>query len=128
MDQVEKDCTVPERCYKRVTQPMKTELNEVATTDQSHKESARRFGVLAKDPQGRITKFRTRRGTLIYRLVDRRDGKATYRDQFTYRVKVDGKQYYFTLGREKDDAASVADEIAAFLEVSSHTVEQAIEK
>ncbi|RBP38158.1 phage integrase family protein [Roseimicrobium gellanilyticum] len=66
----------------------------------------------------------TRRGNRIYRHAYHRDGVETFAEGYTFRMKKDGVQHYFSLGTELEAAKSMADRIGAFLSVPSNTVEQ----
>jgi integrase len=69
---------------------------------------------------------KTRKGNRIYRHPFRRNGQVAYSDNYTYRVKRLGKSYYFNIGADKKKAASLADEIATFLAIKTHTIDDAI--
>lgn len=74
----------------------------------------------------RPTTVKTRKGNRIYRHPYRRGGTVVHAENYTYRVKRDGRPYYFNVGRDQKQARTTADEIAAFLAVKSNTIEAAI--
>jgi hypothetical protein len=51
-----------------------------------------------------------------------------YSQGYTFRIKRDGKVFYFSLGDGKKDSEKLADEIDAFLSVKSNSMEDAILK
>jgi integrase len=71
-------------------------------------------------------KFRTQRGNRVFRLGFRYKGAQKFSEVYTFRVKRHGKQFDFNLGSEKRTAGKKADEIAAFLAVRTHPIEDAI--
>lgn len=84
-----------------------------------------------RDESGRLTKFVTKqgKGVLIARLWKTGpDGRRVYAEAWTLRKVRNGRQLYFTLPRERAKAEQVANEIDAFLQVRSNTVEQALAK
>ncbi len=81
-----------------------------------------------RDAGGRLTRVRTRRGVLIKRLPRRHRREIVYAKHWTLTKRWLGKLYYFTLPAERKEAESLANEIDRFLDVRSHTIEEAIEK
>ncbi len=59
----------------------------------------------------------------MYRHRHGRQRQFQFAENYTFRIKKDGAQNYFTLGAELDAAKSMADRIAAFLKVPSNSVE-----
>ena len=62
------------------------------------------------------------------RLPYKYKGETRYSEDYVFRVKREGKNYYFKLGGDKKKATAGADEIWAFLAVKSHSVDQALAK
>jgi integrase len=82
-----------------------------------------------RDPAGRLTRFVTKqgKGVLITRLwKTNSDGERVFASAWTRRIVRNGRQFYFTLPAEREKAEEVANEIDAFLQVRSNTIEDAI--
>jgi integrase len=74
-------------------------------------------------------KFRTRRGVLVVRLKKKLgDGRTIVASNYTMRVVRAGRQYYFTLPSTKPEAAKMADDIDRYLDIPTHTVDEALKQ
>ncbi|HSI65406.1 MAG TPA: hypothetical protein VLE43_19930, partial [Candidatus Saccharimonadia bacterium] len=60
----------------------------------------------------------------MYRHRYIRNGASVFAEGYSFRLKKDGLQHYFSLGTELEPAKSMADRIASFLAVPSSSVEQ----
>lgn len=72
--------------------------------------------------------FRTAKRHRVYKRSRVVDGQLVYADNYTIRVKQDGRTAYFHLGTVKRDASTKADEIMAFLAVGGNTLDEALVK
>jgi integrase len=72
--------------------------------------------------------FHTRKGTRYYRKVYTWRGHKRICEDFTLKIKADGRQVYFNMGPNKKEAGKLADEIKAFLAVRGNTIGDAIRR
>lgn len=66
---------------------------------------------------------KTRRGNTIYRNKFRHNGEVKYAEEYTFAVKKDHERHRINLGKEIAKAKKMADQIAAFMAVPSHSFE-----
>ena len=76
----------------------------------------------------RSTSFTTSKRNRVYRRASIRNGETHYANNYTLRVKQDGKPYYFNLGADKRQAGPLADKIVDFLRVEGNTADEALLK
>lgn len=66
---------------------------------------------------------KTRRGNTIYRNKFRHKGEVKYAEEYTFAVKKDHERHRINLGKDIAKAKKMADQIAAFMAVPSHSFE-----
>jgi len=77
---------------------------------------------------GVVVSAYSKRGVNVFRLIKHRGGKTLIGSSFNMRVYRNGKRVYFQLPSTLAEAKREADNIAAFLDLRSNTLEAAIAK
>ncbi len=73
----------------------------------------------------RSISFTTRKRNRVFRRSSKRNGATHFANDYTFRVKQDGKSHFFNLGPDKRQAGPLADKISDYLKVEGNTAEEA---
>jgi len=80
--------------------------------------------MMSKD---RPTSAKTRRGNRIYRNRFVHEGELKFAEEYSFAIKKEGERHRLNLGSDLEAAKSMADRIAAFMTVPSHSFRELFE-